>query len=70
MGLEPEIEWTFKRYNTNLDPEKEMELTPQKLASLWYSYGDKNRTWHTCEKVKKKKKQSSQQKMELTNNSE
>ena len=27
MGLEPEMEWMLKRYNTNMDPE--MELTPQ-----------------------------------------
>ena len=44
VGLELEMEWTLKRYKTNIDPEndQEMELTTPKLTSLWYSYGDKN----------------------------
>ena len=36
MGLEQEIEWTLKRYNTNMDPE--MELTPHHLR--WDIYGN------------------------------
>ena len=82
MGLEPEMEETLKRYNTNMG--LEIKWTPQKLTSLWYSYGDKNLrwqylqkciistlatyVWHTCEKVKKKS--ISKQKMEVANNSE
>ena len=29
MGLEPEVEWTLKKYNTIMEPE--MEFTPQHL---------------------------------------
>ena len=35
MGLESEMEWNLKRYNTNMDPE--MEFTPHHLR--WDIYG-------------------------------
>ena len=37
-----------KSYNTDMDLEVDVDLeltTPQKLTSLWYSYGDKNLRW-------------------------
>ena len=36
-----------KSYNPNMDLEldPDPELTPQKLTSLWYSYGEKNLCW-------------------------
>ena len=41
--MELKMELTLKRYNTNTD--LEMELTPNKLTSLWYLYGEKNLRW-------------------------
>ena len=37
MGLESEMEWTLKKYNTNMDPE--MELTPHLSKGVIYMTG-------------------------------
>ena len=38
MGLKPEIEWTLKKYNTDMDVEMDPEMgltpSPPKLTSL------------------------------------
>ena len=84
MGLKSEMEWTIKRYNTNMDPEMEWNhCPPQKLSSDFYSYGLNTLDGSTCKNVllvlqlyiysicvKNIIKWSSQQKMELPNNSE
>ena len=47
------MEWILERYNTNIDPEMDLEMeltTPNKLTSLCYSYGDKNLIWQYLQK--------------------
>ena len=42
---EPKIQ--FKKYNPNMDLELDpgSRVNPQKLISIWYSYGDNNLRW-------------------------